>query len=952
MGSKWMATAMLTWLLAADSVHGLPRPDGTAAEILELSATQPETAFKTQYPPKNERLAIAPDHPIYRTALQNQGHSSQPPFPQFAPPPDEVPDFDVDSYINGLDSFLDFDSDSVPVEQPEGTPAVSARPAQTAPPVAPVAPSETSSADPEPATTAEPESTSAESEITTEPETTSAKPATTTEPVTTPVEPAQPVTTPVESLTTPVESATTSVKQTSSSASAGAIADQSHSMNNQDIFKPVATNAPPANIEVRHDHPVQNQHANTTAPIETNKYYAGLFLGSQTNASFTQPYSIAWSRGAGTLKSWGMSVSHLEENVLAFGPKNDKLPGEPVEFYINPVGLQHIILSATELDESSTMSVDDPKAFSAHAVLRRSGGSVQEIRFPVVQGMGYVTGVYTDLQPVIESGVFFRNVVNAGSPKPGIYKYVATLEDETNWIIYAAPNDGKDPEMKLVSKTALRGPHGFSGSIQVAKNPAGKSGEKFYDNSAGVYAIAGQVSGSVTGDVGTYSMSWIKAGTHANASPLIMFALPHHTDSFDRNTAGRKTDIHLRTTTKGNATAVIGETWTLTEPNLPIDMGFAPWTTTKGSVHTFSSAVQHAILQVAPTEINQDIKEQSNLNSMYYSGKALSKFAILIYTVNQLGNNVGMGVKAFHDLKEAFARFTKNQQEYPLAYDSVWKGVVSTAGYDGDLNQDFGNTAYNDHHFHYGYFIHAAAIIGALDSKWLDENKDYVNMLVRDAGNSIENDAYFPFSRGFDWYNGHSWAKGLFESFDGKDQESTSEDTMFAYAIKMWGQTTGDASMEARGNMMLGILRRSLDSYFLMKDNNKNQPANFIGNRVTGILFENKVDHTTYFGNNPEFIQGIHMLPLLPHTAYTRQKDFVRQEWQSFFSDNASTPAANVDGGWRGVLYANLALVDPEAAWKFFAADDFDYSFIDGGATRTWYMAFAAGLGGGSISGV
>jgi endo-1,3(4)-beta-glucanase len=315
-----------------------------------------------------------------------------------------------------------------------------------------------------------------------------------------------------------------------------------------------------------------------------------------------------------------------------------------------------------------------------------------------------------------------------------------------------------------------------------------------------------------------------------------MFALPHHVDSFDRSTGGRKTDIHLRSTTKGNATAVIGESWTMTEPNLPIDLGFAPWTTTKGSVHKLSPAARHAILEVAPTELKQDVEDQSNLDSMYYSGKALSKFATLIYTVNQLGHNVGMGVKAFRDLKISFARFVNNKQKHPLAYDSVWKGVVSTAGYNGDLNQDFGNTAYNDHHFHYGYFIHAAAIIGALDPEWLAMNKDYVNMLVRDAGNSVENDAYFPFSRGFDWYNGHSWAKGLFESFDGKDQESTSEDTMFAYAIKMWGQTTGDASMEARGNMMLGILRRSLDTYFLMQDNNKNQPANFIGNRVTGIV--------------------------------------------------------------------------------------------------------------------
>lgn len=533
-----------------------------------------------------------------------------------------------------------------------------------------------------------------------------------------------------------------------------------------------------------------------------------------------------------------MSVSHLEPNVLAFGPKNHKIPGEPVEYYINPVGLQNMILSAEELDHSSVLTVEEPRAFSALAVLRTSPGSDQSITFPVVQGMGYVTGVYSNMQPLIESGVFFRKVVSAGSPKPGIFKYKVALEDETNWMLYATPDDGQDPELKLASKSSIRGPKGFSGTIQVAKNPAsaGKSGEKFYDNSAGVYPVAGHIAGSVTGDVGTYTLSWTKAGKHAHGTPLIMFALPHHVQSFDKTTRGRVTDIRLRSTTKGNATAVIGETWSMVESNLPIDMGFAPWSPTKGSADSLPGEAQRAILKAAPTELSQDILEQSDLNSMYYSGKALSKFATLIYTVNQLANNAEIANGAFQNLTKAFDRFIQNEQQFPLAYDAVWKGAVSTAGYGGDLNSDFGNTAYNDHHFHYGYFIQAAAIIGALDPSWLAKNKDWVNMLVRDAGNSIEDDRYFPFSRGFDWFNGHSWAKGLFESYDGKDQESTSEDTMFAYAIKMWGRTTGDASMEARGNMMLGILRRSLDSYFLMKDDNANQPANFIANRVTGIV--------------------------------------------------------------------------------------------------------------------
>lgn len=530
-----------------------------------------------------------------------------------------------------------------------------------------------------------------------------------------------------------------------------------------------------------------------------------------------------------------MAVTHVEANLLAYGPENHNISGSPVGYYINPVGLQHIIFSAKELTEHATMHVEEPKAFSAHAVVKIPGKS-QSIRFPVVQGMGYATAIYSGMEPIIESGVFFRKVVNAGSPKPGIYKYQVFLEDDSTWLLYAAPNDGKNPHLKLASQTALHGPRGFSGTIQVAKNPAGKGGEKFYDNSSGVYPVAGHVSGSVSSDVGTYKLSWEKAGKYTNGTPLIMFALAHHLESFDRDTKGRATDIHLRSTTKGNATAVIGESWTMTEDNLPVDIGFAPWSTRHGSANHLSSSAKRAILKIAPEEMKQNISEQSDLNSMYYSGKALSKFATLIYTMNQLADNVDSAEKPFAELKKAFARFVQNKQQYPLAYDAVWKGVVSTAGYNGDLNQDFGNTAYNDHHFHYGYFIHAAAIIGALDPDWLQANKEWVNTLVRDAGNSVEDDKYFPFSRSFDWYNGHSWAKGLFESFDGKDQESTSEDTMFAYAIKMWGQTTGDRSMEARGNMMLGIMRRSLNSYFLMKHDNINQPSNFTSNRVTGIV--------------------------------------------------------------------------------------------------------------------
>ena len=123
-----------------------------------------------------------------------------------------------------------------------------------------------------------------------------------------------------------------------------------------------------------------------------------------------------------------------------------------------------------------------------------------------------------------------------------------------------------------------------------------------------------------------------------------------------------------------------------------------------------------------------------------------------------------------------------------------------------------------------------------MSTEHLTNHSIQVNTLVRDVANPSAEDNYFPVFRSFDWYHGHSWAKGLFESGDSKDEESSSEDVLFTYGLKMWGKVTGDASMEARANIMLSVQARSLQHYFLLQSDNTVQPANFIGNKVTGIV--------------------------------------------------------------------------------------------------------------------
>ena len=607
----------------------------------------------------------------------------------------------------------------------------------------------------------------------------------------------------------------------------------------QDIFEPVALGPVPDNIPTRDDHPQPRLGINQSTPIETNKFYANAFLGSQAQSIFVHPYALQWSKSSGNAMSYGMSVSHIDSNQKVYGPVTNTTPGDPVSYYINPIGIQSIILSASEIGQSSVLTSDSLEAFSANLNLLVQVGSDSKITFPVVQGMGFVTAEYTDLTPAIQSSVFFNNIEGPFTLKPGTWKYRLNLEDQKQWLLYVMPSDGvTDPQIALASATLVRGQKGFSGIIQIAKNPGvSTETEAIYDVSSGAYPVGGHVQGYVSGNTGSYSLGWDKGGPFAANTTLLMFALSHHVESFDATTKEAATSLRLDTTTKGNATAVSADSWTMLEPNLPSSIGFAPWSTAGTSETTLSASAIGAIQPVAASEVSQNMSAQSDLDSMYYSGKALSKFAQLLYTMNDLTGQSSLAAAGLAELKDAFALFVNNQQDFPLVYDSAWKGVVSSASYvTGDSGVDFGNSYYNDHHFHYGYFLHAAAVIGYLDPSWLAGNQDWVNMLVRDVSNPSTQDTYFPVSRSFDWYQGHSWAKGLFESGDGKDEESSSEDTMFAYGLKMWGKTVGDASMEARGNMMLAVLARSLNNYFLLKSNNTNQPANFVPNKNTGIV--------------------------------------------------------------------------------------------------------------------
>lgn len=421
------------------------------------------------------------------------------------------------------------------------------------------------------------------------------------------------------------------------------------------IFQPIASDAPPPQISQRSDHPVPRTGIEQQQQrLQTNKFYANLFLSDQTNPIWTHPYSLAWSAGGGQTKSYGMAISHIDRDQIIGGPADSSDRAE-WGFFAAPLGIQSIVLSAAELVAGTTLTTDSLEAFSVNANLVAPGGSVPIITMPLVQGMAFVTATYNSGTPLIQTGLGFENLTYIGSIQNGAtYKYRACLTGGFNWLVYVTPaqKEYSQNSFTLLDPTTIQGPSGFGGVIQVARMPDNSpDADATYDSSAGAYARGATISGSVHGTTGSYTLSWNRAGT-PNQS-LLMFALPHHVESLANGTSSSITSLQLITTTKGMATAVQGDSWTLTEPELPITMGFNPWSPTMGDISKLPQAAIEAINLAADAELRESIANQSNVGSMYYDGKALAKFAAIVYVLHELAGNVTLALTGLQQLESA-----------------------------------------------------------------------------------------------------------------------------------------------------------------------------------------------------------------------------------------------------------------------------------------------------------
>ncbi|KAF1785238.1 Endo-1,3(4)-beta-glucanase [Phytophthora cactorum] len=333
--------------------------------------------------------------------------------------------------------------------------------------------------------------------------------------------------------------------------------------------------------------------------------------------------------------------------------------------------------------------------------------------------------------------------------------------------------------------------------------------------------------------------------------------------------------------------------WVLSEPEDDLEVDFYP--TTKPSV---SVVAKVGLLKTLQADIADDWQYQK-----------YASLCLMAADSAVVGKNKKLLNTCLTKLENLLVPFLDNTLDPPLNYETSYGGLVSSQSFAvKDVNADFGNSVYNDHHYHYGYWVTASAMLKSLHPKWkrMKELDRMIWMMLRDF-------------RHFSFYLGHSYSHGVTPMLDGKDEESTSEDVNFYYGMKLWGQVSNNKAVEDLGSLMLRLNARAIRTYFLMTSDNTIHPKEFVPNHVTGIFFDNKAAYATWFSAEKYAIHGIQMIPVSPINAMVRTTKFIQQEWDDILSKEP------------------IAAVDQEDALT-----KLQEATMDDGLTRSWALYNAA----------
>ncbi|KAG6834020.1 hypothetical protein H0H93_012488, partial [Arthromyces matolae] len=198
-----------------------------------------------------------------------------------------------------------------------------------------------------------------------------------------------------------------------------------------------------------------------------------------------------------------------------------------------------------------------------------------------------------------------------------------------------------------------------------------------------------------SGDVGTLRFTWNVVG---NAANLLMLTWPHHRIKM-QNPNFPSTNSLSYLTTKGYMYPALGNMWSMAY-NLTTITWNAPRSPDASCSKNLIAGLQYEIANLPAVTQNGDF---------YFFGGHLAAVSRLALIAEVVGRN---------DLVQTVVNWLEGSIGYLFnsattavpAYETGWGGIINRAGYN-NVWVDYGNGYYNDHHFHYGYILAAAAVI-------------------------------------------------------------------------------------------------------------------------------------------------------------------------------------------------------------------------------------------------
>ena len=341
------------------------------------------------------------------------------------------------------------------------------------------------------------------------------------------------------------------------------------------------------------------------------------------------------------------------------------------------------------------------------------------------------------------------------------------------------------------------------------------------------------------------------------------------------------------------------------------------------SLPTFTDSLDIAQVSAYIDEfVNQPTEQWTTRQDTYWLGKDYGKVAELIAISDALGlsaqkTTLMNWLKA--ELEDWFTAETDGElddNKY-FVYDETWNTLLG-------MEESFSShQQLNDHHFHYGYFVRAAAEICRHEATWCaDDNYGaMVKMLIRDYAGERD-DPMFPYLRHFDPANGFSWASGNVNFVRGNNNESTSEAANAYGAMVLFGLITNDQDMVDRGLYLHASTAASfweywnnIDGYAEANGDNNNFPAGY-NNITTSIIWGDGAVFSTWFSAAFAHILGIQGLPTNTLNLHIGLHSEYLEDYVQIGLSEASNnkPSGLVADQWRDIWWSIWAMTDANAS--------------------------------------